>query len=225
MKNIALFGFVAAILLSSCNDAQKAIETEWKVYRHSIELGDASTAIVSLNRILAYEQYNAAALDTLTVLYYRAGSDNACIKVGKRALNIRQSNTVERAVGKAYKNLGQYDQAEIHLGSQLEKNPEDLDLLYDMAFTKINLNKASDAVPFIERMIKHPNSGSEVMKEFYQNGSQLVPYRSVAYNMLGFLQANAGQPEAAAKSYEAALQLFPKYVLAQNNLRILKEKK
>jgi tetratricopeptide (TPR) repeat protein len=224
MNRVVFIVLSIAFALVACNGDKKAVDTEWKLYESSLENGDASTAIVALNRILVFEEFNASALDSLAILYFRAGSDNACVKVGKRALNIRQSDAVERVMGKANKNLGQFEQAEIYFKKQLEKNPEDLSLLHDMAFTQINLNKANEAVPYIQRMIKHPNSGSEVMKEFYQNGSQLVPYRAVAFNMLGFLQANAGQKEAATQSYEAALQLFPKYALAQNNLRVLKEK-
>ena len=124
-------------------------------------------------------------------------------------------------LAKANKNLGKFEQAILHFSKLLEGSPDDLELLYESAFCNINMNKANDAVPFIEKMIQHPESGSQVMQEFYQNSQQFVPYKSVALNMLGYLQAQAGQNEAAIQSYQAALQVFPKYYLAQNNLRVL----
>ena len=216
---------IASILfLASCDNTKKQVELEWKVFRSVVEHNDVSTAVVSLNRIIALEKYNADALDTLSILYYKAGMNNAALKIATRALSVRESDQVTAVLARSNKNLGNFDQAIGGFTKLLEKSPEDLNLLYEVAFSNINLKKPSEALPYIQKIIAHPNSGSEVMTEFYQNSSQLVPYKAVALNMLGFLQAQAGQKEDAVKSYQAALSIFPKYYLAQNNLKVLSAK-
>lgn len=199
------------------------VETEWKVYNAAIEQGDVISAIVTLNRIVAFDKYNANALDTLAILYLKSGSNEAAAKVAFRALNVRESDAVVRVLGKANKNLGKYDVALENFSKLLAKSPENLEYHYEVAYAFINQNRLNDAVPHIQAIIQNPNSGSEVMKEFFDGGSQLLPYRAVAFNMLGFIQSQAGQVDAAIQSYETALQIFPRYYLASNNLKVTKE--
>lgn len=214
---------LAGLFLSSCDNSQKMVETEWKVYNAAIEQGDVISAIVTLNRIVAFDKYNANALDTLAILYLKSGSNEAAAKVAFRALNVRESDAVVRVLGKANKNLGKYDVALENFSKLLAKSPENLEYHYEVAYAFINQNRLNDAVPHIQAIIQNPNSGSEVMKEFFDGGSQLLPYRAVAFNMLGFIQSQAGQVDAAIQSYETALQIFPRYYLASNNLKVTKE--
>ncbi|MDP6908785.1 MAG: hypothetical protein QF371_04725 [Flavobacteriales bacterium] len=200
------------------------VEFEWKVYKSATEHGDIGTAINSLNRILTIDKYDGNALDTLAILYLRSGANDAAAKLAFRALNVRESDAVTRVTATAHKNMGKHGIALEHFAKLQAKNPEDLQLLYEVAYANINLSKLNEALPFIKTMIEHPQSGTEVMQEFIKEGSQMVPYRSVAYNMLGFIQTKAGQNDAAVNSYQAALGLFPNYYLASNNLKVLKEK-
>ena len=223
MAKVLFNSIVILTVLSiiGCDSSEKQVESEWNVYRTVMEHNDMTTAIGSLNRIIAIEQYNADALDTLCQLYLKVGMSDAALKVATRAANVRESAAVTLVKAKANKNLRQFDQALMHFSKMLEQNPESLECMYEVAFCNINLKKGSEAFPYIEKIIKHPNSGSQVMQEYYQNASQIVPYKAVALNMLGFLQAQAGQNEEAVRSYQAALSIFPNYYLAQNNLRVL----
>lgn len=222
MSKVLFLSFsIALIALVGCNSGGINVESEWTVYRSSMEHGDLGSATNSLNRIIAVDKYNADALDTLAVLYSSTGTYGAAAKVATRALNIRQSDVTLLVLAEANKNLGKYDVAIGQFSELLAKNPNDIKLLYNVAFTNINLNRLNDALPHIEALINHPNSGTEVMKEFNADGSQVLPYRAVAFNMLGFLQMQAGQRAEAAASFENALRIFPKYYLAQNNLRVL----
>jgi tetratricopeptide (TPR) repeat protein len=223
MTKVLLNSIVVLALLFSigCNNSAKQVEFEWNAYQSAIENSDVSTAIGCLNRIITHEKYNADALDTLSILYLEVGLNNAALKVATRAANVRESETITGVMAKANKNLGKFDQALTHFTKLHGQHPDSLEFLYEMAFCNINLKKGSEAFPFIEKIIKHPESGKQVMQEYYQNASQVVPYKAVALNMLGFLQAQSGQNEAAVKSYQAALSIFPNYYLAQNNLRVL----
>ena len=200
------------------------VDFEWKVYRSSMEHGDITTGVNSLNRILSIEKYNADALDTLALLYLSAGSNDAAAKIATRALNVRESDELVLALGKAYKGLGKHDLSLENFSKLLIKRPKDLELLYEVSYAKINLGKLREALPEIQMIIAHPESEKTVMQEFIKEGSQMVPYKAVALNMLGFLQNQAGQSADAMASYQAALGIFPNYYLASNNLKILATK-
>ncbi len=211
-------------LLISCDHSKKIIEHEWRVYAAVMEHDDMVSAMVSLNRILAVEKYNQAALDTLARLYLNTGANSAAAKVAFRALNVKQTDATTAIAAKANKNLGNFELALEHFNKLLLKDPGKLEWLYEVAYANINLGKLNDALPYIEKLINHPGSEKAVMQEFINEGSQLLPYRAVAYNMLGYIQTRAGQDQAAIKSYEAAIRLFPEYYLAGNNLKVLREK-
>lgn len=222
MKNV-LFSILIlpAILLVSCNDSKQLIKNEWTVYSAALQHGDVTTAMNSLNRILAFDKYSGPALDTLAILYENSGSHGAAEIIALRALSVRESDGILKVLAKANKGLGKNDVALQNFSKLLEKDPKNLELLYEVAYANINLSKLSEAVPQIQAIITHPESGSKVIQEFIKEGSQMVPYKAVALNMLGFIQMKAQQPEDAKKSFEAALQIYPKYYLASNNLKIL----
>ncbi len=215
---------ISVLLLSACDSTEKHTEKEWQIYKSSMDHGDRTTAMNSLNRIIAFEKYEANALDTLAILYLQSGANEAAVTIAKRALNVRESDELIYTLAKASKGLGNYEVALENYQKLLTKKPDNLELLYEVAYANINLSKLSEALPHIKTIIQHPESGSAVMQEFIADGSQLLPYKAVAYNMLGFLQTKAGQDQEAVKSYEAAIQIFPKYYLANNNLKVMLEK-
>lgn len=224
MNKVLFVSLAASILLLSCNQKQQSIEAEWNVYHEVIQNGDVISAIVTLNRIIALDRYNADALDTLGILYLKSGSDQAAAKIAFRALNVRESDALTRVLAKANKNLGKHEVALENFTKLLQKYPTSLEYQYEVAYSNINLSRLNEALPHIRSIIADSNSASEVMTEYFDGGSQLLPYRAVAFNMLGFLQSTAGQNEDAIKSYEMALTIFPRYYLAANNLKITKEK-
>ncbi len=212
------------LLFNSCNDTEKAIGFEWNVYTTTMQHGDATTAMNSLNRILAMDAYNAAALDTLAILYQKNGMNEAAAKIAFRALNVRESDELVKVLAKANKGMGKHDIALENFQKLLAKDPTSLELLYETAYAYINLGKLNEAIPPLQKMIDHPESGSAVMKEYVNEGSQLVPYKAVAFNMVGYIQTQAGKNQDALRSYEAALLIYPKYYLASNNLKLLSER-
>ncbi len=220
-----LFSFILVSTLAfvGCNQQQKMIDHEWTVYNAVIANGDLTSAIICLNRIAAVDKYNANALDTLAILYLNAGSFEAAHKIASRALNVRESDELTKTIARASKNLGKHEESLEHFSKLLAKNPDNLEWLYEVAFANINLSKLNEAMPHIQKIIINPESGSAVMTEFIKGGSQLLPYKAVAFNMLGFIQSKVGQTEDAILSYETALQIFPNYYLAKNNLAVSQE--
>lgn len=224
-KVLSIYVFILlAVGFTSCSDVNDKINAEWAVYRTSVAHQDYASAAVALNRISSLEKYNADALDSLSILYGKAGRYESALAVGTKALSVRESDEVMRVVANANKSLGNHDMALEYYKKLLEKTPGKFDYLYDMAFCHINLSQGQEAVGYLQQIISNPSSATAVMREFYQNGSQLVPYRAVAFNMLGFLQTQNGQDQDALNSYKTSLRIFPDYELAKNNLRILNAK-
>jgi|GEM_PF-2484352 len=215
---------ICSITFTSCDRTSKLVEDEWIVYTRSMEHSDIGTAIVSLNRIVAFDKYNGPALDTLAILYLQSGANDAALKIATRAANLNESDAITEVLAKSNKNLGNHEAALENFNKLLTKDPESLSLLYEVSYANINVGRLAESVPYIQRIISHSESGNELMKEFINEGSQTMPYRAVAYNMLGYVQAQAGQDDAAIQSYEAALAIFPTYYLATNNLAVLKAK-
>lgn len=212
---------LVCLFLFSCSSKPDA-STEWEVYRQAIKRSDATTAIGALTRILAIDNTEPSNYDSLVVLYYKVGMDRAVVETAKQGLALHETETLVELSASSLKNLGKVEESLNGFLRLLEMRPTDIEVMYEVGFAYINLEKLDRAMQYVDLVIGHENSATTTMTEYVnQQSGQNVPFKAVALNMRGYILMQKGELSAAASAYQEALQIFPEYQLASNNLRFL----
>ncbi|MFT4682190.1 MAG: tetratricopeptide (TPR) repeat protein [Granulosicoccus sp.] len=208
------------IVLNSCSGGIDS-KAEWKVYSESKVRNDYSTAVGALNRILSVEANNAMAYDSLAILYSRAGLDRSAAITAEQGLKLHETETLVQILAISNKNLGNPKKSLNAYLRLMEMRPGDLVTPYEIAFAYINIEQLDQAQKYIDLVIEHDQSATTSMTEFVNDLRQQVPFKAVALNMRGFVRMQTGAHQKAAEAYQEALNVFPDYQLALNNLRYL----
>ena len=215
-----LFLATISTMLISCSTGIN-VELEWEVYRKAKDRLDYSTAANALNRILVTDESNPSTYDSLAVIYFGSGLNQAAAKTSQQGLEKHETVTLVEISANSRKNLGDNEgslQAFLRL---MEMKPGDLKLPYEIAFAYINLQQFDQAHKYIDLVVAHDKSATTAMVEVINNSRQQVPYKAVALNMRGFIHMQKAEYQQAADAYQQSLNVFPDYLLAQNNLKYL----
>lgn len=121
MKRISALFFASLVLLSmgilgSGCDEKKPVEsksdTEFKVYRQAVELGDFITAINCINHILATDSTHKEYWDTLANLYYTSRMYMPALKTCQKWVSkYGYTTNILRIKGSSYEIIGEVDSA------------------------------------------------------------------------------------------------------------------
>jgi tetratricopeptide (TPR) repeat protein len=219
IQQLAILSMVASFLIGCGGGID--MEQEWQLYKKAKARNDFSTAAFAVNRILLADESQEFAYDSLATLYYVAGMDRSAAITADQGLEKHESETLIEISANARKNLGDTPgslQAFLRL---LEMRPGDLLVPYEIAFAYINMEQYDQAMRYIDLVVAHDQAATTNMTEFVNKGQQQVPFKAVALNMRGFVHMQNQRYQEAADAYQGALQVFPDYQLAQNNLRFL----
>ena len=197
------------------------MEQEWQLYKEAKARNDFSTAAFAVNRILLADESQGFAYDSLATLYYVAGMDKSAAITADQGLEIEETTSLVEISASARKNIGDVAGSLQGFLRLMELKPGDLVVPYEVAFAYINLEQYDQAMRYIDLVIAHDRSATTTMTEFVNQGKQEVPFKAVALNMRGFVNMQKGLYQEAANAYQQALQVYPEYQLAQNNLRFL----
>lgn len=221
MYKLQIF-FLAVIssCLISCSTGIN-VEQEWEVFRKAKDRLDYSTAAGALNRILAVDSSDPSTYDSLAVIYFGSGLDQAAAKTAKQGLELHETTTLIEISANSKKNLGDTEGSLQSFLRLMEMKPGDLKLPYEIAFAYINLQQFDQAHKYIDLVVAHDKSATSAMMEVINNSRQQVPYKAVALNMRGFIHMQKAEYQLAAEAYQQSLNVFPDYALAQNNLKYL----
>lgn len=199
-------------------------DTDWRIYNKAVSVGDFLTAAGALNAVLVKDTAQINVYDSLSLVYLNLGMDRAAALTARQGLTKNETQTLLQVSASSLKNLGDIETSLQQYLRLLELNPNDIGFLYEAAFGYIQLEAYPQALQYIESIIAHSESSSQLMTEFVNKTGQNIPYKAVALNMRGFIQMQSGDGNAAIRSYQEALQLVPDYQLALNNLKVLSAK-
>lgn len=195
---------------------------EVDVYRKCIEQDDRLCAIHAVTRILTQSPLDATWNDTLAVLYSNIGMTQQAVLAADKALTLRESEAVRLVSAVGHKQLGNFEKALDGYRKLSDSQPNDIEFMYENGYLLIRLGRDDEALPWLDKVLAHEKATEISMQEFIEQGSQMVPYAAIAHNLKGYVAAKKGRNDEAIRSYEAALNLFPDYFLAKNNLLVLK---
>lgn len=229
IKSALVLSISALLLFSSCTDEkkqeEKAIEHDKKVYHQAVEYGDVGTAIYAIHSLLARDTSNISYYDTLSMLYFESRNYPQAVQAAQKALTKDPNNQkLMQVMANSYKYMGRGDVA-LPYFLKLSELSSDPQFAYEAAVIEFYGKQYPEAESAINKLMNSPSSENySVSVPSGQGKEQPVPLRAALYNLLGYIKQNQGKTDEAKTAYQKALDLYPEFILAENNLNELKKK-
>jgi tetratricopeptide (TPR) repeat protein len=194
------------------------------VYHQSFRYNDAKTAISALNGYIAMSN-NEQVLpykDTLSMLYFANKEFYSALLLSQEVVKQDPGNVNALArSGECFQTLGDAKSAVAALEQvcQKIKNPY---YNYQLAVSQYQLKRITESESNLKIVLADTNSNRIAVAFPLPNGSvQEIPASAAALNVLGIIQLDAKNYEQAKKYFEQALQIYPDFVGARQNLQVL----
>ncbi|MBL4706094.1 MAG: hypothetical protein JKY54_16325 [Flavobacteriales bacterium] len=213
------------LLFSACSSGfdQDGLKMNQRIYENAVEIKDWDVARMAVFNILAIDSNNYDYYDTLANIYFKSKDYGPALKSCERALAFNENVKTTRLAFECSRILKDYPQM-IHFGKYLETTDRiNVQIKYEMAFALINQKNEAEAIIYLESIIQDQQSGSIFYKEYSGNAVQNVPYKASAYNLLGFIKSEFSFKAEAKQMFQMAVEAFPQYKLAQENLLLMEQ--
>jgi tetratricopeptide (TPR) repeat protein len=196
--------------------------------KKALRYADYETAISSLYDVIQKEGETSTYLDSLAYLYFSTGRYASCALVTKDVLDKDESkaNMLElRAV--SLSNLGNTVEA-IDAYQKLVPLTKNIHHYYELALLQYSIKRLAEAAI----SIKNAEAIEATEKDFVnipldKNQAQKVPIMAAIYNLHGLIAYDLDKTntEAPKQAFQKALEIFPDFVLAQNNMKAMEQPK
>lgn len=218
MRKLFVFALLVAGL-ASCNQQANHAATDYeKLYAHSMNIKDYSTAIVALQALLQKDSTNQSYLDTLPELYAAVKNFNACEYYTDLALQ-RDASSEKYLQLKAlcYQQAGNFE-GELDIYNKLYASTKKLPYLYQITAYLFSSGQVKEAKTNLDELDKLAvNATDSVDFMISESEKQKVPLRAALYNMRAYMSAQNRDLMGAKKYFEQALKEFPDFITARQN--------
>jgi tetratricopeptide (TPR) repeat protein len=225
MKKLAVMVFVAAVSLQGFAQSDSAgLRRHYlKMYNQALAYNDLETAIHSLHGLIAVDN-NLAYKDTLSMLYFTHKSYYSSLLLAEEVYKTNPGNLAAMArAGECYDELGDPKTA-ISLFEQVSPKTKNPYHYYKLAISQYQLKRMAESEATAKMVIADTNSAKVgVNFEMGDGSSQLVPVNAAASNLMGVIQLEAKNYETAKSHFKQALNYFPQFAGAQQNLKVSEE--
>lgn len=203
-------------------EAPDLFEIQLKTYHSALKYYDIQSGITALYTALAIKPERIDLRDSLALLYF-AGQRFAQANAFAEELlkeNPKRSDMLEiaaiskQSLGAVKESLTDYE--------NLYKESKSVYHLYQIATLQYQLKRVGEATESLSQIIASPDADKqEVSITASNNQSQNVPLKAAAYNVRGIIAMDLNNETVAKQNFEAALQIFPDFVLAKGNLNAI----
>lgn len=228
MRNLFVVLFALVIVSSSCTSERKfkklMDDKDNKLLSQALNMGDMTTSIVAVQSLISRDTANVIYLDTLSMLYQNTNNQFGLLQVSKKLLTINPNNMMaQENFATAAKSLQLYQDA-LNSYSQLYGLTNNTRYLYEVGDIYYRVNNAAQGRQIFEQILNNPKSKTDVVPMLVgQNNVLQVPVAAAALNYVGFVEAQQKNYEVAKNLYTKALEVFPGFIIAKNNLANLEE--
>jgi tetratricopeptide (TPR) repeat protein len=228
-RNIIL---IWCVLLTTAIFAQKNSKSQSTLlfdlaiqkYHNSLKYLDYPTAINALQEVLVLSPEKVDYKDSLLAIYFNAGNSKSAFLLAQEMEAEGNNNAATfEVLARAFQNAGMLKEA-LSYFEKLNLLEENLYCLYQMATIQFNLSRVQECSENLSKIIQNPKAKSQTMEMSYEKQeSQQIPYAAAAFNVLGVMALKLKEPVQATENFKQALLISPNFLLAKNNLSVLKK--
>ena len=160
----------------------------------------APKALEIIDQVLIKDSNNAEAYRIQGYAYEIQEKFDESIKSYDKSLEFKSSDLAYNSRGHAYELMGQYQLAQDDYLKSYELNPENPNVLMNLARIYLSKGDEAKAKEFAEKVV---NSS---------NGNTLFYIKASAYSVLGQIASNSGDKPLAIEKFSKAIELLPTFV-------------
>lgn len=202
-----------------CDVTKESLFVHYKaVYDQAVKYSDFVVAREALFNMLVLKPERTGLKDTLTYLYYNGNNHVQVILAGEEILESQPDKAdILELVAVSQQNLGMLKEA-LENFEKLFAVSKDVYHRYNIASLQYMLKRFGECSESLNAIIASPDTTGVVAISDGKNESQQIPVKAAAFNMRGVIALEINQEDVAKQNFEKALQLFPEFSLAKNNL-------
>ena len=203
-------------------------EHDLKVYKRSLERGDAYTAISSLSSFLMRDSSKIEYKDTLLQMYLQTEQAVPTYKLSGELLKVRPNDTLllQINVSMAYQ-LGVADLAFDNLKKLLDFEPNNLQLKFQYGQSLLQRNQVDEGIRTLQSIIDDPNSSkAKVPYTVFENGRQVqkeLKIKVACLMLMGQLNVELKDYDTAESYFRQSLKVDPTFKAAAEAILDLKQ--
>jgi tetratricopeptide (TPR) repeat protein len=203
-----------------------AADTEISIYHAAMKYGDYDAARFALYTLMVKHPENISYLDSLSRIYFMTGNWAQCILTGNEYMKSDTANVaLMELVAISNSNLSRNKDA-LDLYEKIYRKTGNLYHGYQVAVHQYIMQRYGECAQMIDLIVNDTASATELINiNADESQSQQVPIRASALNLRGVMLKEINMPEKARENFEAALKLAPDFILAKNNIELLKKEK
>ena len=239
MKKIlicTMFLFSAGIVLAqeqaetptqnNANENQRIVITMYQinqqVYNRAVRYGDTQTAIEAMYNLVTLFPNNDSLLFNLSYLYFEDQQFFPSIFAARDVLKLNPDNQAAiELLGLGYENVGAREKA-VEQYESLYLKSDDPNVLYKIAFLQYDLQRYGESKNNINILMNKPDIDESVLYFQTSEGEQQeIPMKASLYNLIGLIEKDQENIDAAKENFNKALELAPEFELAKQNLEDL----
>jgi tetratricopeptide (TPR) repeat protein len=226
---MVLGGFFCLFSCKNPNSAhdQKLIDHDIRMYHQAIKFGDVGTAIHAMQSLLAWDSTHTSYYDTLAVLYFHSQNFPQAIQSAQVILD-KDPKSVKllQITAHSYQYLNRHDMAIAYYTKLEEIKPDPL-VYYELASSNFYIRDVAKVMDYTGKIMADKRSDTTKVNISFNQGreQQDVPVKAAACNLLGTMEMNRDRKTEAAENYKKALQIFPDFGLAKQNLNFINKER
>jgi len=197
---------------------EEAIALEKKIIANAKQIGDPDVASYSMYKLIALEGDNSTYKDSLAYMYYSAGKYGSCFMMANEVLKRDPKHkTMLELKGSSLESLGALDKA-MEVYQELFALTNNNYHGYNLAKLQLSMKKFEDAYATIKK-VEGINDTGNIMVTFSinQTHTQQIELLAAIPYLKGVIEEQLDKIDEAKISYQKALKIEPKFVLAKEN--------
>ena len=195
------------------------------LFKNALKYADYVVAKQALYEMITLAPENKMLKDTLAIVYFKIEAYAQCILLTREILEEDPSkNSMLEIKAISEQNIGLIKEA-LEDYETLFKSSKDVYHLYQVATLQYQLKRFGECNATVGAIIQNEDAKSKKVSIFdQQNRQQQVPLDAAAYNLLGVMALDTNDEPKAKEFFTKAVELFPEFALAKNNITIIDAK-
>lgn len=207
--------------------AQSLFESQQEVYKQAMIYQDYQVAKNAVYTMIALEPKRIGLKDTLADVYFQAQDFSQCIKVCNDVLKQNSQQLYVREIKAISLQKLQDIKGAIREYEELYKQSNLLNYGYSLMILQYQMKRYGECEELIQLLFKHAKIETEIIQvstQFVHQPYQKILLKATLFNMLGVISMDMNKNEQAQNYFEQALKISSNFLLAQNNLQLIKSR-